>query len=330
MCLAAAALVGPLASSAAAAEYQVKTTYRIGGSGSWDYLTVDAAHHLLFVPRTTHTQVLDARDGHPVADILGQTGNHGVALVPSVGRGFISDGKDASVWIFDLKSYAVLGRIKAQPDADGIIYDQASNRVLLVSGDGGVLIPIAPDVDPAHGSADAAVDLGGKPEFLATDGQGKAFINLNDKDEVAEVDTKTMQVLARWSTKPGGSPVGMSIDREKGRLYIGCRKPQKMIVMDVKDGKVLADLPIGAGVDATQFANGEAFASCRDGTLAVIRETSDGKFAVAQTVQTKVGARTMGMDPSGPTLYLPTAEFKSGGKRPTPKPDTFQILVVAP
>jgi len=313
----------------AAADYRVARIFHPGGSGGWDYLTVDAQRHLLYVPRVTHTQVVDAATGAVVADIPGQKHNHGAAIVPRASRGFISDGEDGSVVVFDLKTYQVLGKIKAEPDADGIIYDPASDKVLLVCGDAGVLIPISPNVDPRVGSADPEVDLGGKPEFLAVDGKGRAFVNLTDKNLVAVVDTRTMKVIAKWPTAPGGAPVGMAIDPSKGRLFVGCRKPQKLIVMSTDDGRILADLPIGAGVDATGFA-GDAFASCRDGTLTVARETAPGRFEVAQTVQTPAGARTLGIDSRTRSVYLPTAEFgaAASGKRPAQKPGTFMIVVV--
>lgn len=322
----------PSPQPAAPGPYRVAETFHVGGEGGWDYLAVDPARKLLFVPRSTHTMVLDASTGKTVADIPGQERNHGVALVPSTGRGFISDGEGASVVIFDLKTYAVLGQIKAQPDADGIIFDPASGKILLVSGDGGVLIPISPDVDPSSGKADPAVELGGKPEFLVADGRGRAYINLVDKNEVAVVDTKAMKVIARWPTAPGGAPVGMSMDRVHRRLFVGCRMPQKLIVMSADNGDVVADFPIGAGVDATQF-NGDAFASCRDGTLSVVREAAPGKFEFAQTLKTAPGARTMGMDPETHRLYLPTAEFEPATdqrRRPSQKPNTFMILVVSP
>src|ERR1035441_10566487 len=233
-----------------AMSYGVSETLHVGGPGGWDYLTVDPDHKLLFVPRSTHTMVLDAANGNVVADITGQKRNHGVALAPNAQRGFISDGEDASVVIFDLKTYAVLGKVKVEPDADGIIFDASCNRVLLVCGDAGVLIPIPADTDATTARADAAVDLGGKPEFLVADGHGRVFINLVDKNQVAVVDTKTMKVLAHWSTSPGGSPVGMSMDREHRRLFIGCRNPRTLVVMNADDGQVLADLPIGAGNQA--------------------------------------------------------------------------------
>ncbi|HVM48305.1 MAG TPA: hypothetical protein VMU04_09775, partial [Candidatus Acidoferrum sp.] len=290
-----------------------------------------AENKLLYVPRSTHTMVLDARTGKTVADIPGQKRNHGVALVPSAGRGFITDGADASVTVFDLKSYAVLGKVKTAEDADGVIYDPASGKVLVVCGDAGVMVPISPDLDPATGKADAAVELGGKPEFLAADGKGKAYINLVDKNQVAVVDTRAMKVLNKWPTAPGGSPVGMAMDVKGRRLFVGCRRPPKLIVMDADSGKVLADLPIGAGVDATKFG-GDAFASCGDGTLTVVRETAPGEFKVLQTVKTPRGARTMGIDPAAHTLYLPTAELEPpapGQSRPRPKAGTFMIVVVS-
>jgi len=294
-----------------------------------DYVTLDAENHRLYIPRSTHTIVVDADSGKVLADIPGQKHNHGVALVPEVGRGFITDGEGAVV-IFDLKTNAVLGTLKARPDADGIIYDKASGLVLVVSGDDGVLMTLKPDVDPKTGSIDAPIDLGGKPEFLAADGAGKVYINLEDKDQVAVVDLKARKVLAHWPVAPGGSPVGLSIDTMKHRLFIGGRKPQKLIVMSTDDGKVLADLPIGAGVDATKFDGQQAFASCRDGKLNVVDESASGKFEIVQTVTTAVGAKTMDVDPEKHKIYLPTAEFEEAkpGARPAAKPGTFMIVVV--
>jgi DNA-binding beta-propeller fold protein YncE len=317
----------------AAGPYHVAEILRVGGAGGWDYVTVDPEHKHLYLPRTTHTMVLDAATGKRVADIPGQKGNHGVALVPSAGRGFITDGRDGSVMVFDLKTFEVLGKVKAADDADGIIYDPASRKVLVSCGDAHVMVPIAPDVDLKTGQADPAVDLGGKPEFLVADGKGKVFINLVDRNRVAVVDTTTMKLLEKWPTAPGGAPVGMSMDPERRRLFVGCRNPQKLIVMSAEDGKVLADLPIGAGVDATQFDNGYIFASCRDGTLAVAKETSPDKFEIVQNLKTRPGAKTMAVDPMTHTVFLPTAEFgerRDARSRPIPKPESFMVLVVRP
>jgi hypothetical protein len=169
----------------------------------------------------------------------------------------------------------------------------------------------------------------------------RAFLNITPQVEAALRESgiaeglvlvKTMKITDRWSTAPGGAPVGMSMDREHRRLFIGCRKPQRLIIMSADDGKILGDLPIGAGVDTTQF-DGDVFASCRDASLAVAREASAGKFEIVQTVKTEIGARTMGLDPKTHTLYLPTAEFSPPTKenpRPAAKPNSFLILVVKP
>src|SRR5215472_12763903 len=179
-------------------KWDVAKTMPIGGQGSWDYLTVDPATHRLFVPRSTHTLVIDADSGKTLGDIPGQKTAHGVAIVPEAGRGFITDGGgDGAIVVFDLKTYAVLGKLAAQPDADGIIYDSSIGRVLAVSGDKGVLMSFKPDIDPVNGKIEAPIDLGGAPEFLAADGKGKVFVNLMDKDEVAVVDFKARKVVAR-------------------------------------------------------------------------------------------------------------------------------------
>ncbi len=312
-----------LALLAASANWSVTEKFQVGGEGGWDYLTVDSQTHRLYVPRSTHTLVLDSATGKTVADIPGQKIAHGVALVPQLNRGFISDGGgEGSIVIFDLKTNAILGTLGAQPDADGIIYDPSSNRIVVVSGDKGTLMSFKPDIDPKSGKMDSPVSLGGAPEFLASDGAGKIYVNLMDKNEVAVFDMQSRRVTARWPVAPGGAPVGMAIDTKNHRLFLGCRKPQKLIVMNTDTGKVIADLPIGDHVDAIKIDGNEIFASCADGTLAVARETSPNKFEIVQTVSTPAGARTMGIDTSTHKIYLPTTA--------TPKsPRTFMIVEVS-
>ena len=299
-----------------------------------DYLTVDSQTHRLYVPRTTHTLVIDSASGKTLADIPGQTKAHGVALVPRLNRGFITDGGGkGSITVFDLKTNDVLGTITAQPDADGIIYDAGSDRILVSAGDSNSLITFKPDIDPKAGKIEEPIPLGGAPEFLAADGAGKVYVNLEDKDTVAVVDLKTRKVIARWPVAPGGSPVGLAIDTTHHTLVIGCRKPTKMIVMSTQSGKVVANLPIGTGVDAVKTDSGEYFASAGDGTLTVVGASSPGTYNIVQTVKTPVGAKTMGIDDSTHTIYLPTADFeapKAGGNgRPVAKPGSFKIVVVS-
>ena len=332
-------LFGALATSTLTAaeavlpHYALATTLAVGGEGRWDYIACSAAGDRLYVPRSTHVMVLDAVTGALVADIPGTKGVHGVALVPEVGRGFTSNGGDATVTIFDLASSAVLGSIAAKPDADCIIYDPASRQVLAFCGDAEAVVPIPADV-AIGGAAKPAVDLGGKPEYAVADGHGKVYVNLVDKDQVAVLDTATMTVTARWPTAPGARPTGMAMDRNGRRLIVGCRN-QKLVVMSADDGHVIADLPIGPGVDATAFSAGCALASCGDATLSVARADDDGHFSIIQTVATLPGARTMAVDPTGRHIWLPTAELEpvaasaaNPHPRPTPKPGSFKIVVI--
>jgi DNA-binding beta-propeller fold protein YncE len=320
-------------SAHAQSEWHIERTIQIGGLGGMDYLTVDPETHRLYVPRTTHTLVIDAVSGETVGDIPGQKRAHGVAIVPKLNRGFITDGENGSITVFDLKTNAVLGVIAAQPDADGIIYDPGTDLILVSAGDSNSLITFKPDIDPKSGHIETPIPLGGAPEFLAADGLGRVFVNLEDKDTVAVVDLKARNVIARWPVSPGGAPVGMAIDPQHHALFVGCRKPQKMIVMDTESGKVLADLPIGAGVDATKVNGSEAFASCGDGTLAVVIKSSEGKYELIQTVKTARGAKTMGVDTTTGKIYLPTADFEDptpgASGRPKAKPGTFNVLVVS-
>lgn len=323
-------LVLPTLPAMAQNHWQVANTFHVGGEGGWDYVTVDAPRHRLFVTRSTHTMAIDEETGKVLGDIPGQVRSHGVALVPKAGRGFITDGGGSgAIIVFDLNSYAVLGRIPTMPDSDGIIYDAKQDKVIAVSGDGNALMTFSPDIDPKNGKIDPPIQLGGAPEFLASDGLGKVYVNLEDKDVVAVVDLSTRKVVARWPVAPGGHPVGMAIDPAGHRLFVGCRNPQKLVVMSTENGKVEASLPIGAGVDATRFDQGQAFASCGDGSLIVAGEKS-GQWEVEQTVKTAAGARTMGLDRRTNRIFLPTAELEpnpSGG-RPRPKPGTFMIVEV--
>lgn len=322
-------LSGFLCCAAAQTNWKVEKTFQLGGEGRWDYVTVDSSHHRLFVTRSTHTMAIDTETGKILGDIPGQIRSHGVALVPNLGRGFITDGGGkGAIVVFDLKTYAVIGQIPAMPDADGIIYDPKLDRILAVSGDDGALMTFQPSIDPEHGSIDPPIALGGSPEFLASDGSGKIYINLVDKDAVAVVDLQSRKVTARWSVKPAGHPVGMAIDPANHRLFIGTRNPQKLVVMNTETGAIESALPIGAGVDANAFNKGQAFSSCGDGTL-VIAGTMDGAWKIVQTVKTAPGARTMGFDAASGRMYLPTAELEPvAAGRPKPKPGTFMILVV--
>ena len=309
--------------------YRVARVIRVGGEGRWDYLIFDPGAKLLYVSRQTHTQIIDPESGKVVADLKDTAGVHGIALAPDLNRGFTSNGQAGTVTVFDLKTHHPLGTVKAGQNPDSIIYDPASKKVLAFNGRSHDASVIDAAGEP-QGAAEKTIALDGKPEFAAPDGQGHVYVNLEDKSSVAVIDTKSWKVSDVWKIEGGEEPSGMAIDPARHRLFVGCGN-QVMAMLDTDSGKTLATVPIGRGVDACGFdpGTGQAFASCGDGTLTVAKETSPGKLQTVQTVKTRQGARTMALDPTTHSIYLPTAEFEpGGGRRPAMKPGSFMIVVV--
>ncbi len=308
--------------------YAVTNTLKIGGEGGWDFAIVDPATHYLYTSRGTHTQVIDTTAGTVVAD-LPKCGAHGIALVPDLNKGFTSDGRADTVTAFDLKTNAVLYTVPTGHNPDCIIYDPGSKKIFAFDGRSNDATVIDPAVAPNLAVA-AHIPLDGKPEFAAADGTGHVYVNIENKNEISEIDAKSMTVANTWKID-AESPSGLAIDTADHVLFAGC--DGKMAVVDYTTGKTIATPAIGDGVDACAFdpGTGEAFASCGDGTLTVIKQTTPGKWEPVQTAQTKPGARTMALDTSTHTIYLASAEMlpkQEGERRPKMKPDTFAILVV--
>ncbi|HEV2104391.1 MAG TPA: YncE family protein [Candidatus Eisenbacteria bacterium] len=336
--LACAAALAALAAVAAAAGpgYHVVSKLSPGGEGGWDYLSFDPAAHRLFVSRGTRVQVVDVDSGRLLAEVPDTPGVHGIALAPDLGRGFTSNGRDSTVTVFDLKTLATLQRVHVPARGpDAIVYDEASKRVFTFDGGS----DDATAIDGASGVVAGGVPLGGRPEFAAADGKGRMYVNLEDSSAVVAFDSKTLGVLGRWPLAPGEGPSGFALDREHGRLFSGCHN-QKLVVMDAANGHVVADLPIGQGVDAVAYDPGThtVFSSNGDGTLTVIREDDPDHYTVLGNATTQRGARTMALDPKTHRVYLCTADF---GEAPAATPDnprprrpmvpgSFVILVTEP
>lgn len=314
--------------------YHIIKKYPIGGEGFWDYLTMDSAARRLYISRGTHVIVFDPDAGKVVGDIPNTDGVHGIALAPELGRGFTSNGRASTVTIFDLRTLKEIGQVQTTgQNPDAIIYDPASRRVFTFNGRGGNSTAI----DAAAGTVAGTIDLGGRPEFAASDGKGRVYANLEDKSMVVAIDSGKLKVESRWPLAPCESPSGMAIDREHRRLFIGCHN-QLMAVMDADTGRVLTTLPIGRGVDANRFdpETQLAFSSNGDGTLTIVHEDSPDKFTVVDNVPTQRGARTMALDPKTHNIYLVTAEFGPAPppmpgqrfQRPTIVPNSFVLLAV--
>jgi len=318
----------------APAQYRITHTYVLGGDGRWDYVTPDPARHRVFIGRETRVMVVDERDGKLLGEVAGIHGAHGVALAESSHHGFATSGNDSSVVMFDPTTFQALGRIHAAEDADALIYDVVSNRVFTFNGDA----HSSTVVDPGPGRIVTNIPLGGKPESGVSAGNGKVYVNIVDNAEVVEIDAKSLTVTRRWSTEPCRQPVAMAIDTTHHRLFSGCRSGL-LAVSDYEAGRVVATAPIGAGVDGAAYdpATGDAFASNADGTLTVIHEDDPDAYHVVQILQTALGARNMGLDPTTHRLYIVTARFgpaptdstaANPRRRPPVIPGTFMMMVV--
>jgi DNA-binding beta-propeller fold protein YncE len=327
-------LVTAVALAGTGPAYKVVNTYKIGGEGSWDYLTADAAARRLYISRSTHVIVLDLDSGKNVGDIADTPGVHGVALAPELGRGFTSNGREGTVSVFDLKTLATDSKIKVGDNPDAILYDPVTKRVFTFNGRSQDVTAI----DAASGKVLGTIKLDGKPEFAVSDGKGEIFLNIEDKSELTAIDASKLEVRTKWPLAPCESPSGLSMDKKNRRLFVGCDN-KMMAVIDADSGKVLATPAIGDGVDATTFDDetGLAFASCGEGVLSVIREDSPEKFRIAESVPTQAGARTLALDSKTHNVYVVTAKFgpppAATAENPHPRrsivPDTFVVLVVA-
>jgi len=280
----------------------------IPGDGFWDYLTTDPATGRVFVSHGTEVDVVDGKKGEVVGTITGLKLVHGIALAPEFNHGFISDGAANQVVVFNMTTLAKVGEVAAGMNPDGIIYDPASKRVFAFNGRSAS----ATAVDAEKGTLAGTVTLEGKPEFPAPDGKGHVYVNIEDKSEVMEIDSKALMVLHKWPLAPCEEPSGMAMDTKTRRLFSGCDN-KMMAVMDADTGKVVTTVPIGGGVDATWFDPGTKYVlnSCgQDGVLTVIHEDSPDRYTVVQNVPTEKGARTMALDAKTHTVYLALAEVQ--------------------
>ena len=318
--------------------YHLLTKYSFGpAEGStreyFDYITVDSSARQVYLSHGTEIKVIDADTGKLIGNITGLKQDHGVALARDFGRGFITDGAEGKVVIFDLKTLKPTGEVKADKDADSVVYDPASKRVFVMNGDP----HSATVIDAKSGAPAGTIDLGGGPEFAVADGAGTVYVNLEDKNEVVAIDSNKLTIKSRWPVAPAGGPTALALDREHHRLFSAGRDPQMLVVMDADTGHVIQSFPISAGVDAAAYEpeTGLVFASTREGMIHIFHEDSPDKFSEVETVKTEFGAKTMGLDTKTHHIFVDTADFSPAAApttgqphpRRTPIPGTFRVLV---
>jgi DNA-binding beta-propeller fold protein YncE len=314
-------------------EWSITDRIHVGGDGGWDYLTIQPEAHRLFISHATQVVVIDLQKKAIVGSIPA-AGVHGIALAPKLGLGFISNGADGTVTVFNLSTLQEETKLTAGSNPDAICYEPMTRKVFAFNGKSGT----ASVIDAVQKKLVATIPLDGRPEFAQADGDGSVFDALEDKGEVVKIDAARQAVISRWTLAEGSEPSGMAIDPKDHRLFVGCGN-KTLLVMDTASGRIVARLPIGSGVDACCYdpVAHRVFASCGDGTMSVIQQSDPDTYAVAESVPTQPRARTMAFDAVTGTAYLPDAKFgpppSPSADHPKPRPpilpDSLEILVVA-
>ncbi len=320
---------------AAQGQYKILKTAKVGGEGGFDYVYADAAGRRLYIARTgpmARMTVFNLDTLEPAGEIP-NVNARGAAVDPKSNHGFATS-KPVTMW--DTKTLAPVKTIDVEGAPDGILFDPFNERVYIFSH----RAPNATVIDAKDGTVVGTIDLEGAPEQAATDGKGRIYVAIEDKDNIAVVDAKSMKVTAHYDLAgKGGTCAGLALDAKNGILFAACRKPQAMVMLSAKDGKVITTLPIGAGVDGAGFnpETMEAFSSQGDGTLTVIKENSPTSFEVEQTVTTMPTAKTMTLDSKTGHVLLIAAEYGPAPATPATNgraqrgplvPGSFSILVV--
>ncbi len=313
-------------------EYSIVRSIKLPGAGGWDYLTVDETNSRLFLSHGTVVNVVDLKTGQLAGTINETPGVHGIALAPEFNKAFISVGRNASVKVVDFKTLASLEDVPVTgKNPDAIMYDAFSKKVLTFNGS----TSNATVIDAATNKVVGTIQLEGKPEFPVSDGKGKIYVNIEDKSLISVIDINSMKVEKSWPIAPGEEPSGLALDNETHRLFSVCSN-KLMVVVDANDGHIVTTLPIGNGCDGVKFDPllKRAFSSNGEGTMTVVQEVNKDSFKVLENFKTMSGARTLAIDNTTHHIYMPAAEYEAtpatAGQRRAMKPDSFQVMDIAP
>ncbi len=304
--------------------YSFEKSIPVPGDGGYDYLSIDVINRHLFVSHGTSVNVIDLTTSQVIGSIDSMKGVHGIALDNEVNKGFITDGRDNSVVAFDLTTFKTLKTIPVTPKGpDGIMFDPFSKRIFAFCGRGNS----ASVIDVTGLKEIATIPLGGGPEFAVPDGKGLIYNNLEDKNSLNVIDSKSMKVIQTYPLLPCGGPTGLAIDGRNKRVFTACRENKGMSVVDITTGKVVVTLPIGAGVDAVAYdpTTRLIFCSNADGTTTIIKQIDADNYAVVQTLNTQYRAKTMALDEATHKIYLSAPKFETGTRNIIP--GSFAVLV---
>lgn len=300
------------------------------GDGGYDYASFDPAHRRLYVSRTGGVTAVDVDTG-VVTDALIKAGRTHESLPLDGGtRLLVTDSGSNTAHLVGALDGRPIAEIAVDQKPDGALFDPASGLALVLNGKSGD----ATLVDPNAAKAVGTIAIGGGLEFGVADGRGRAFVNVEDQNRIAVLDTGARTLVGHYDLAGCEGPTGLAFAPNAGVLISACANHVAKVIR-ASDGTEIATLTIGAGPDAVIYDAERrlAFIPCgRDGVLEVVAVPDHGAPTIVQTLKTEIGARTGALDPKSGKLYLPTAEFVAppGGGRPVAQPGTFHILVVTP
>jgi DNA-binding beta-propeller fold protein YncE len=303
--------------------YSLEKTIPLPGDGGFDYLYTDEVDRKLYVSHGNSVHVIDLNTEASVGTIENLQGVHGITIVHKVDKGFITDGKNNAVVVFDLKTLKVIKSIQLKgKKADAIMYDSYSNKVLAFNN--GDTRASVVDVDKLEEVK--LIELGGAPEFGVSDGKGKIYNNLEDRNLTVVIDANNLSVVDSMSVAPSGTPTALGYDAKNKRAFIGCREGQQLVVFNLSNKKIVATLPICKAVDAIVFDEATKLIFCSgDGTTTIIKQKNADKYEVVQTITTKPRAKTMAIDKQTHKIYVSSADYETGTKKVVA--GTFALMV---
>ncbi len=319
--------------SAWAADYKVQTRYPITGQDGWDYISVDSGARRIYVSHGVRVNVLDADTGAQVGTIEDTPGVHGIAIAGKLKHGFTSNGKEDKVTMFDTGTLSAIKKIDVGKGPDGIYFNGETQRVFTNNHKSHDITAI----DAATGNVVGTVNVGGDGEGAASSKSGLVYVALEDKNEIAVFDAKTLEVKQHFPLESIKAPTGLAFDEKNNRIFVGGHN-KTMAVLDAATGKQIMTLPTGSGTDAAGFDAKDSliFFSNGEGNLTVIQQKSADEYVALDSVTTQSGAKTMAFDKKTGKIFLPTATVNvTPAADPSQKPKktivdgTFCVLVVS-
>ena len=297
--------VGMSAAHAEEGPLQLTQTISLPGvEGRIDHMDLDAAGERLFVAALGNNtlEVVDLRKGQRMHSITGLGAPQGIAYVPELDRIFVANDKGGICKIYDGKSYQTIGEVDLKDDADNVRYDESSKRIYVGFGGGGI-----ETISAEEGKSIGPTKLSGHPEAFELEKQGRRiFVNIPTAQQVAVIDRDQSRVVATWKTDGAFGNFPMTLDERNHRLFIGCRLPSKLVVLNTESGNVVMTIGISGDPDDLFYDSKRhrIYAICGAGKIDIIGQADANNYKVSATIDTAEGARTGLLVPERDILFV--------------------------